>query len=69
MSGDFLKHPGFHLLMFFFFLSLFNWPILSIAETPQDQTLIYYLFWAWLGLVMLLLLIARSLNGKDSSPE
>jgi putative effector of murein hydrolase len=64
MPPKIFKRPGFHILLFCLFLTLFNWPILTIAERHHDQGLFNYLFFAWGLLVLLLLLIGLSLGGN-----
>lgn len=66
---EFLKLPGFHSLLFFIFLALFNWPILSIPENKPGQTIFFYLFLAWGFLITSIFLICLSLNGSDSDPK
>ena len=72
MQKKIFKRPGFHILLFCLFLTLFNWPILSIAERNHDQALFSYLFFAWALLVLLLLLIGLNLGGdgpQKSMPD
>lgn len=66
MPKRLFRHPGFHALLFCLFLTLFNWPILTIPEQHHDQTLFNFLFFAWGLLIFLLLLIGISVRGDDS---
>jgi putative effector of murein hydrolase len=68
MPKKLFKNSAFHALLFCLFLTLFNWPILSIPEQRQDKTLFIFLFYTWGLLILLLLLIGISVRG-DSSEE
>ncbi len=59
--------PGFLVFMFCLAVSLFNWPLLSIAA-PLSGGLYMYLFLAWAGIIVILGLVARVLprcNGES----
>ena len=66
MPKKLFRNPGFHAFLFCLFLTLFNWPILTIPDQQQDQTLFIFLFSAWSLLILLLLLIGISARGTGS---
>ncbi len=62
------RQPGFHTLLFFFFFTLFSWPLLTIPGNAGLLGLFIYLFLVWGIVVFLLFLINRNLN-DDASDE
>jgi predicted membrane channel-forming protein YqfA (hemolysin III family) len=65
------RKPEFHFFLFFISLVLFGWPILSITEGGRNYSIFIYLFIAWVAIILLLFLIARSHNikGPTSTEE
>ena len=56
---ELLRKTEFHIFLFSFFSLLFSWPLLTLIDNAQPQTVFLYFYLTWLALVAVLVLIAR----------
>jgi hypothetical protein len=60
-----LRQKDFHVLLFHVCLVLFGWPIVSFDSIERVQAMFVYLFVVWAVVILLLFLVARSVDASE----
>jgi hypothetical protein len=64
-----IQESGFHVFTFFLFLLILVWPILAIPSNQDLPNFFRYLFSAWMLMISLLFLMARTLSNGNSDGD
>ena len=64
-----LSHPGIHVLLFCLCFIFFGWPFLTNPAGDISETVFIYPFLIWGGSIVILALVAASLNTGDKAEE
>ena len=64
---ELLKQTEFQVLLFFVYLFLFGWPLVTSAQVRHLELMFVYLFVAWAIAILLLFLVSRSQDDVDDS--